>query len=459
MKPISRDDLLARAKFHAQRDALQLPRSRDGKLDDAAARRSLSGELRSTYVAAAKGGQRLDVDALVGAYEARLAAKLEGLTGTGRSAKVVSAAEAAELPGDLAKVYGELRDARRAQDLRARAEREPFPKGVVDRALVFDTYLVARGAETASKVFDVLKIEPRVAALETAVAKKGLVKGELSAVKPKALAYGVSVAGAKLSLYGDAPKLALTDGRSTVTVAKSEDLVRGEELVMTRFDAKGGEPLAATVLRTGRGGLAALMGRLPAATKAALGRVGHGEGPGFPSVDREGLALVARALGAVGGATAAAVRGADAELAKYEALEGDTLAAFAHRDRWVAKYRDLAEQVRKDGTLELGDADTFVSITERFTRTDYDDREHTLVADRGPLLVVDNHFGGLGHAVALEPLARGELEVHVFHERQPLGVLRLDAEGRGLEVPGKNTMHRVANDLDEFLPAQLEHRG
>ncbi|MCK6546717.1 hypothetical protein L6R52_12775 [Myxococcota bacterium] len=454
MKPISRDDLLARARAHAQRDALQLPRDRNGKLDDKAARKALSGDLRATYLALTKTGAKPDVDALVGAYEGRLAAQLEGLTGTGRSAKLVSAAEAEALPEALAKAYTELRDARRAQDLRARAKEEPFPKGAVDRALVFDTFLVARGGETASKIFDALKVEARLDALETSVAKKPLAKGDVTAVKPKALPYGASVGGAKLSAYGDAPKLALTDGRSIVTVAKNDDLVRGEELVLTRFDAKGGEPLAATVYRTGRGGLAALMGRMPAAAREGLARVA--EGPGFASVDREGLALVARALGAVGGATAASVRGAEAELARYEALENDTLAAFAHRDRWVSKYRALADQVRREGTLKLGDADTFVSLTDRFTRTDSDDREHTLVAGRGPLLVVDNHFGGLGHAVALEPLARGELEVHVFHEQQPLGVLRVDAEGRALEVPGKNPMHRVANDLDEFLPAQLD---
>jgi hypothetical protein len=447
--PIRRQELLDVAGFRARVELARVSAGAEGTIVHAEAKRALTGALGDAYVALRKSrGAKAELTSsdVVAAYTAQLATQLEGKTGTGRSAELVSQKEAASLPPELAKVYAELAAKRERQELERLAAKEPFPKGVVDAKLVLETYLPTQARAVGEAVDDALKLFARLDALEATVAKKGEIEADgfraLPVVDRKVLGKGLGV-------YSGETKLAIVTDDAVVAVQRTDDPIHGDGIALVRF-ARGNlvDPLGATTKQTGEGGLLALLGKNHPQADRLGAKVGIGQ------VDREGLELLAGAAKALMGATPKSVETARVALGGLAATERETWGALARRGGWGAQYAALAERV-KAGPLSLGDADTSISIEDSFVRH-RGEKPVKLAAGKGPLLVVDNSFGGLGHAIPLAALAEGRLEVHVFHETTKLGVLRVDADGTTHEAPGAVAMARVAADLGEYLPAMLE---
>jgi hypothetical protein len=70
-------------------------------------------------------------------------------------------------------------------------------------------------------------------------------------------------------------------------------------------------------------------------------------------------------------------------------------------------------------------------------------------------LIVDNSFGGLGHAIPMAALEQGELEVYFAQRSNSRGHLK--AGGEKTELTADPVMaQRWVTDMTEFLPALLE---
>jgi hypothetical protein len=455
--PIRRQELLDAAGVRARGELARVSAGVEGAIVHAEAQRTLQGALGDAYIALRESrGARaaLTSSDVVAAYTARLAAQLEGKTGTGRSAELVSQKEAASLPPELAKVYAELAATKRRAELERLAAKEPFPKGVVDAKLVLQRYLPEQARAAAEAVDGALKLFARLDALEATVAKRAADEGgPLEADGVRAVPVeGREALGERLGLHSGETRLALVTDEALIAVQRTDDPMYGAGIALVRF-ARGNliDALGATTKQTGEGGLLALLARHDRRADELGVRAGIGQ------VDREGLELLTRAANALMGATPKAVETARTALEALAMTERETLGALAHRGGWGKQYAALAARVQAEGELSLGDADTRIAVQDRFVRY-RDDEPVELVAGQGPLLVVDNSFGGLGHAIPLAALAEGRLEVHVFHETTKLGVLRVDADGTAREAPGAVAMARVAADLGEYLPAMLAQR-
>ena len=79
----------------------------------------------------------------------------------------------------------------------------------------------------------------------------------------------------------------------------------------------------------------------------------------------------------------------------------------------------------------------------------------TLTKGPGPFLVVDNSFGGLGHALSLDALEKGEIDLFVSHYGVPRGRVRIDADGKLVEAADPCWVAAVMRDL-ESKPYELD---
>lgn len=455
---VKTDDLISNLGFTAQ---LAVSKATAGKtIHEATAKAVFDPFLWSLYEGLKKdsGKAAIEPSALEKAFQAAGEGLIRKAAGVGRSAAWVSRIEASTLPASLQAMYSKLQERQERSHAAKAALYEPFPSGKVETDLVFGRYLGLIRARAATEILTLGQVVERLPALyEQAKQSPSLsVGGAIVEADTKGGAY--LAGGRKLELRGEAESLSIgwEQGFGEGPIGK---------LVVHRHDVASHsyDPKAATYYDVPGSSLEDVAltwaAKLPkednffakkSEDERTLDR--------FGGIDLPGLAMLAKLLAGDAPKVHAAI---DREVARAEKKIAETLPAFATKADFIGKYRDLAELVKKEGELVLGDADTYVSIADKFVKEwSHDDVEGatTLVEGRGPLLIIDNHFGGLGHAIPLESLAKGELEIFLSHEEDSRGKLHLTADGKGIEVPAVGMARRLADDLLEYLPAGVENR-
>jgi hypothetical protein len=434
----------------------------DGVVDGNGANAHLDPFVRSVFERHQKNGKMKAAD-LVNAFEAEARALSLEAAGVGRSANWISRKKAKTLPKPIPNAY----DIARKDELERRSQSEPFPGGTFEPNAFFKTFLPtaqARQGERIIELGEVIAELPKLAALEAPAVLGGVT------VRPVTADPFVKIGNRSFYTYSSSPaKLAFQKG-DVVVIASwgpppgADDGIGKVDFVRFHLGAPHSDP-AGTSAYTPPGSswregfLQRSLDALESADdeshpvrriRTVLASVP--EEPRFAGTDFEGLALVAKATAAHAGKNVAGTINLAVNRA-HEPLQTHAAEVLA-RANMVKHYRAIAERVEKaGGEIMLGDADTYLRIADKFVKEgDEDEGEpDTILAEStGPLLIVDNHFGGLGHAVSLDKLAKGDLEIFVSHENERRGKVVVTG-GKLKSMPDAVMFERVVRDVLEYL--------
>lgn len=424
--------------------------------------------LRSVWESASQHGKKkLDGDALQAAFDAAAQQAIGGAAGLGRSASWVSRDEAEKLPDGLRQAWVAARAKKEHKVAYGQALHEPFPLGKVDIELFFDRHLSMVHKRAAQEIFDASGLLTQLPALEQAVKAKGKIEvGDITIHAAPGKDEFV-LDGKRFWSYGATSTLIFERGDDAVAVgwASEHGGLTEPKLRMLRFGIEDHErdPRAGTSYDPPGSSLEDLIAKLGVKTGLPAGpKLSEDEAlfKRFSSVDVAGLETVAlgllRAHGGDAKAEAKVTRAAQRAHKKDAAL----IPELASKADFLGMYRQLAEHVKAHGEIVIGDMDGTVAIADSFVRSHYgsedDDATVTLLSGKGPLLIVDNSFGGLGHAIPLASLEKGELDVYLAQRSTARGRLHRDAAGKSQSAPDPVMAQRLASDLLEFLPSALE---
>lgn len=440
-------------------------------VDKKTAEASFDPFLRSVWAAETGGGkQPIAREKLQAAFEAAAAKAVGAVAGQGRSAGWVSRDEATLLPDGLREAWVATRARTEDKVAYAQAVHDPFPLGKVEPELVFDRHLAMAHKRVARELFEVSGLLDRLPALESAVkaAKGKLTVGDVTIHAAQGKDEFV-LDGQRYWSYGAASTLVFQRGDVAVGVGWVNDHggLTEPKLRMLRFGVADHErePRASTSYDPPGSSLEDLLSKLALKTghsAFATPKLSEDEQlfKRFASVDIAGLEVVALGALRASGADPALEKQVQQAAARAYKKDAAVIPELAARADFLGLYTKLAEHVKAHGELVLGDMDGTVKIADTFERAHYgsddDDATVTLVSGKGPLLIVDNSFGGLGHAIPLAALEQGELDVYLAQRSTPRGRLHRAADGTSQAVPEPNMAQRLAADLLEFLPASLE---
>lgn len=427
--------------------------------------------LRSVWAAETGGGKHtIAREKLQAAFEAAAAKAVGEVAGQGRSAAWVSRDEATLLPDGLREAWVATRARTEDKVAYAQAIHDPFPLGKVDPELVFDRHLAMVHKRAAQEIFEASGLLDRLPALEAAVkaAKGKLTVGDVTIHAAKGKDEFV-LDGQRYWAYGAASTLVFQRGDVAVGVGWVSDHggLTEPKLRMLRFGVADHErePRASTSYDPPGSSLEDLIGKLALKTghsAFAAPKLSDDEQlfKRFASVDIAGLEVVATGVLRASGAEPAVEKQVQQAAARAYRKDAAVIADLAGRADFLGAYAKLAAHVKAHGELVIGDMDGTVKIADTFERAHYgsddDDATVTLVSGKGPLLIVDNSFGGLGHAIPLASLEKGELDVYLAQRSTPRGRLHRAADGTSQAAPEPNMAQRLTADLLEYLPAALE---
>jgi hypothetical protein len=403
---------------------------------------------------------QMNAEQLEKVYTEEAKAKITESAGIGRSAAWVSKEEASHLPKGLKSIYDAARSHKESAVARAAALREPFPSGIVEPDLFFGRFLAMdrkRAVENMLHLGDVIAKLPEIAT------KGATTAGDFEIIAAKD-GKDLEIEGRKLYNYGGDTKLAVKKGDDVVLVGWDDFGGGISKLTMSRYDLRDrrSDPRGVTTYEPKDGSMQALLEKYAPKGHAKksedeklFDRVGG-------DADATAAAMLAKAVIAATKGFAKSSEAIDLALARTEKKAAEQIPEFAKKAKLLDHYRSLAEAVKKNKGEEitLGDMDTYVRVSDKFEKSTYDEDDNekqvTLVEGKGPLLIVDNIFGGLGHAIPLSSLEKGELEVFISHETSKRGKLHIGADGKAISTPDDVSAYRVANDLLGYLPAALE---
>ncbi len=424
--------------------------------------------LRSVWETASQHGKtKLDGDALQAAFDTAARAAIGGAAGVGRSATWVSRDEAEKLPDGLRQAWVAARAQKEHKLAYAQALHEPFPLGKADGELFFDRHLSMVHKRAAQEIFEASGLLAALPALESKVKKAGKLEVGDITIHAAPGKDEFKLHGKKFWSYGATSTLVFERAGDAVAVgwAKDQGGLLEPKLRMLRFgvDDHERDPRAGTSYDPPGSSLEDLIAKLgvktglPAAPKLSDDEALFKR---FSQVDVAGLATVALGLLRANGGDAQAEARVSRAAARAHKKDAALIPELAARADFLGMYRQLAEHVKAHGEIAIGDMDGTVKIADTFERHHYDSEDDdatvTLVSGKGPLLIVDNSFGGLGHAIPLAALEKGELDVYLAQRSTARGRLHRDAAGKSESAPDPVMAQRLTSDLLEFLPATLE---
>lgn len=458
------DELVA----HATRQARVAILTAGPQLDAATAKSRFEPFLHSVWEAASQSGKtKLDASALQAAFDSAARTAIDGAAGVGRSATWVSRDEAEKLPAGLREAWVAARAKKEHQLAYAQALHEPFPLGKVDHELFFDRHLSMAHKRAAQTIFEASGLLERLPALTDEVKAKGSVEVGNITIHAAPGKDEFELDGKRFWSYGAQSTLVFERGDDAVAVGWATEMggLLEPKLRVLRFgiDDHERDPRAATSYDPPGSSLEDLVAKLGVKTGLPAGpKLSEDEAlfKRFSAVDVAGLEIVALGVLRAGGGDAAAEKKVSLAAERARKKDAALIPELAQRADFLGVYRQLAEHVKAHGEIVIGDMDGTVKIADTFERAHYgsddDDATVTLVSGQGPLLVVDNSFGGLGHAIPLAALEKGELDVYLAQRSTARGRLHRDATGKSEAAPDPVMAQRLANDLLEYLPAVLE---
>jgi hypothetical protein len=367
-------------------------------------------EVRDAYQALARGGAPVTADAVQRGVEQMIRDQLAPFEN-----RVPTEAELAKLPKLVRERYQDFQRVRREASLRARAETDPFPEGIVDRKY-FTAHLELKELELAEKMIGDHQV------IERATSLIRTLKGKRPKVLPDGTTLKVVVNPKDIF---NRPLFIGGGGALEITTARGETIhvhaAHGMLEVATR--QRGSMTYFARSfsdeLERGTG-----------TRKVKLGRLFDLRQKFMRGADAGVIKDVAIALDGAKNRGAAARKIESA----YRKLEHSAVALWGEymiRGEWPAKLAAIAEHLTGRRAMQIDNGRTRISVkdTLELELRDDDPKKLTL-REGGPFIHVREMHGNRDFAVSIPALGEGRLDLVLIGDRREAERVLVGADGK-----------------------------